>query len=183
MAEQTIYFAGGCFWGTEHFFKMVKGVTHTRVGFANSSVASPSYKLVCSGCTGAAETVEVVFDDHIVTLPFLIRLYFETIDPTSLNKQGGDEGTQYRTGIYTTSPGQLEIARRLVAELQEKIGERVAVEVMPLLNFYQAEDYHQDYLDVNPQGYCHLGPALFRMAREARDPDAPHNDGAAGSAL
>lgn len=183
MNEQIVYLAGGCFWGTEHFFKMVKGVKRTRVGFANSSVPNPSYKLVCTGTTGAAETVEVVYDPRQITLPFLIRLYFETIDPTSLNRQGEDSGTQYRTGIYTTAPGQLAVARKLVEELENKIGRHVVVEVMPLVNFYQAEDYHQNYLDANPQGYCHLGPGLFRLARNASDPEAPFNAVAGESAF
>ena len=168
---ETIYFAGGCFWGTEHFFKQLRGVESTTVGYANSIVENPSYKLVCTGTTEAAETVRVDFDPAVVGLPFLIRMYFRTIDPTSLNKQGGDTGTQYRTGIYATGEQQLETVRRVVAEQQSQSAERFVVETGIIRNFYPAEDYHQDYLDANPGGYCHVDPALFRMAREAVDPD------------
>ena len=168
---ETIYFAGGCFWGTEHFFKQLRGVESTTVGYANSIVENPSYKLVCTGTTEAAETVRVDFDPAVVGLPFLIRMYFRTIDPTSLNKQGGDTGTQYRTGIYATGEQQLETVRRVVAELQSQSAERFVVETGIIRNFYPAEEYHQDYLDANPGGYCHVDPTLFRMAREAVDPD------------
>lgn len=96
---RTIYFAGGCFWGMEHFFRQIRGVVSTRVGYANSSVPNPTYNQVCSGVTGAAETVEVIYDHARVSLPFLIDLYFDTIDPKSVNRQGNDVGTQYRTGF------------------------------------------------------------------------------------
>ena len=100
---ETIYFAGGCFWGTEHFMKQIPGVISTTTGYANSTVDNPSYRQVCTGDTHAAETVEVTFKPDSVSLPFLIDLYFKTIDPTSVNRQGGDSGTQYRTGITTPS--------------------------------------------------------------------------------
>ena len=102
MENKTIYFAGGCFWGTEHYFKMIKGVVGTTVGYANSIMENPSYKDVCSGDTLAAETVKVDYDPSLVSLEFLTRMFFHAIDPTSLNRQGNDIGTQYRTGIYYT---------------------------------------------------------------------------------
>ncbi len=172
----TIYFAGGCFWGTEHFFKKIKGVEATEAGYANSVVESPTYKEVCTGATHAAETVRVDYDPEQVTLPFLIRLYFMTIDPTSVNRQGGDHGTQYRTGIYYTDPAQEPVIRQTVAELAADYSAPIVVEIKPLENFYPAEDYHQDYLDKNPGGYCNVDPRLFAIAKGATDPDAPANN-------
>ena len=169
----TIYFAGGCFWGTEHFFQKIRGVVSTRVGYANSIVEAPSYEQVCTSATNAAECVAVEFDPQLVTLPFLIRLYFMTIDPTSLNRQGGDKGTQYRTGIYYTDPAQLPVIKATVDELAKDYTEPVVVEILPLENFYPAELYHQHYLDKNPGGYCHINPRLFAIAKEAVDPEAP----------
>lgn len=166
---KTIYLAGGCFWGTEHFLGLVHGVVSTEVGYANSNVPDPSYREVCTGKTGAAETVKVEYDDKEVSLPFLLSLYFQTIDPTSLNKQGNDRGTQYRTGIYYTDPSELPIIEKSIARLQENYSKPVVIEVGPLKNFYPAEDYHQDYLDKNPGGYCHINPGLFRLAKEVRD--------------
>lgn len=173
MKTDTIYLAGGCFWGTEHFMKQIHGVVDVETGYANSNVPNPTYREVCSGKTGAAETVRVVFDTDSVTLPFLLNLYYQTIDPTSLNRQGNDRGTQYRTGIYYTNEHDAEIAARSVEALQARYDRPLAIEVGQLRNFYPAEDYHQDYLDNNPGGYCHINPQLFRMAREAKDPDAP----------
>ncbi len=169
MNQKTIYLAGGCFWGTEHFLKLVPGVIATEVGYANSIVPNPSYKEVCTGRTDAAETVKVVYDADSVSLPFLLGLYFKTIDPTSLNRQGNDRGTQYRTGIYYTDPADKPVVDEALHELSLKYLDPIEVESMPLKNFYQAEDYHQDYLDNNPGGYCHLDPSLFALARNARD--------------
>lgn len=165
-----IYFAGGCFWGTEHFLKQIKGVESTQVGYANSKVANPSYEQVCSGKTNAAETVKVVYHPEEVDLRLLIDLYFQTIDPTSLNRQGNDRGTQYRTGIYYTNIDDVAVIHQAVRELETKYNNPIVVEVKPLENFYPAELYHQDYLEKNPTGYCHINPALFEMAREANAP-------------
>lgn len=164
---QTIYFAGGCFWGTEHFFKMIAGVESTKVGYANSLVENPTYKQVCTGTTLAAETVRVVYDADAVGLPMLIDLYMLTIDPTSLNRQGGDIGTQYRTGIYYTTDEQRQVVEQCLARLEREAGVKFVIEVKPIENFYPAEDYHQDYLDKNPGGYCHVDPRLFALARQA----------------
>ena len=175
MNEKTIYLAGGCFWGTERFMQLIPGVIDTEVGYANSNVANPSYREVCTGTTGAAETVKVVYDADSVTLPFLLNLYFQTVDPTSLNRQGNDRGTQYRTGIYYTDPSEAPVVAESLEALQARYGSPVVIEAGPLKNFYPAEDYHQDYLDNNPGGYCHINPRMFKMAREAYDPDAPVN--------
>ena len=167
MNTKEIYFAGGCFWGTEHFLKQIRGVVSTEVGYANGNVANPTYKLVCQGNTQFAETVKVVYNPSEVSLSFLIDLYLKTIDPTSLNKQGNDKGSQYRTGIYYKDKADEPIIRQQLAALAKGYSKPIVVENLPLKNFYAAEDYHQDYLDKNPHGYCHLSPALFEMARKA----------------
>ncbi|MBQ9668041.1 MAG: peptide-methionine (S)-S-oxide reductase MsrA [Prevotella sp.] len=165
---KEIFLAGGCFWGTEHFLKQVEGVVETEVGFANGRTENPTYKEVYTDQTGYAETVRVNYDEQVVSLEFLLGLYFMAIDPTSLNQQGHDVGTRYRTGIYYTSPADLSVIESVMAEQQEKANGKIVVEVEPLRNFYPAEEYHQDYLDKNPDGYCHLPLELFAFARQAR---------------
>lgn len=167
MENKTIYFAGGCFWGTEHYFKMIKGVVGTTVGYANSIMENPSYKDVCSGDTLAAETVKVDYDPSLVSLEFLTRMFFHAIDPTSLNRQGNDIGTQYRTGIYYTDNEDLAEIYKVFEEQRSTTEGEIVVEVKALQNFYAAEDYHQDYLDKNPDGYCHMPFTLFEFAKEA----------------
>lgn len=164
---KEIYLAGGCFWGTEHFFKQIDGVVKTQVGYANSVTENPTYQEVCTSATHAAETVRVVYDPAKVGLRFLLKMYFAAIDPVSVNKQGGDVGTQYRTGIYYVDPADRAVIDEVYQAEQAKCSELFAVENQPLENFFPAEDYHQDYLDKNPDGYCHLPLALFKMAKEA----------------
>ncbi|MCT1530932.1 peptide-methionine (S)-S-oxide reductase MsrA [Sphingobacterium daejeonense] len=165
--ENEIYFAGGCFWGTEHFFKLVRGVVGTEVGYANATKANPTYEEVCTGQTGATETVKVIYDPEVIDLGLLIDLYFETIDPTLLNQQGNDRGTQYRTGIYYTDNSVAELVKDKLHELSLRVQAPVVVENEPLKNFYDAETYHQDYLDKNPGGYCHIGAHEFELAKKA----------------
>lgn len=169
-----IYLAGGCFWGTEHFVKQIDGVIETEVGYANSNTPDPTYEEVCTGRTEAAETVRIEYDPELLSLELLLRMYFETIDPTSLNKQGGDRGTQYRTGIYYTDSTLLPQIRQEIRQLQAQHTRAVMIEVMPLRNFYPAELYHQDYLDKNPTGYCHIPHKLFEMARNANRKPKSH---------
>ena len=166
--DKKIYFAGGCFWGTDHLFSLVDGVVKTTAGYANSVVPYPSYEQVCTGRTGAAETVEVVYDDTKVGLTDLMSIYFRSIDPTTLNRQGNDIGTQYRTGIYYTDASDLPVIEAFVAAVQRRHKEPLAVEVAKLENFYPAELYHQEYLYKNPQGYCHVDPALFEEVRNRK---------------
>lgn len=161
---KTIYFAGGCFWGTQHLFSLVPGVTSTQTGYANSILPNPSYEQVCTGLTKAAETVKVDYDSDFVTLPELIDLFVQSIDPTSLNRQGGDSGTQYRTGIYYTDPADAPVVEKAMRDLDETLEGDCKVEYGALSNFYPAENYHQDYLDKNPGGYCHVSRSLFRKA-------------------
>lgn len=165
---KDICFAGGCFWGMEHFFKMMDGVMGTEVGYANGHTVAPTYKEVCTDTTGHAETVHVTYDENAIALNDLLDLFFAAIDPTSVNKQGEDEGTQYRTGIYYVDEADRAVIDAKMAQVATHYSQPLAVEVLPLQYFYPAEDYHQDYLDKNPDGYCHISPELFKMAREFR---------------
>ncbi len=163
---KTIYLAGGCFWGTAHLFSLVPGVSSTTAGYANSTVPSPSYEQVCTGHTGAAETVQVDYNPDSVGLTDLLKLFFKSIDPTSVNRQGNDCGTQYRTGIYYVDKSDAPVIETELATLQRRHTTPLAIEYGPLQNFYPAEEYHQDYLYKNPGGYCHVNPALFKEAKE-----------------
>lgn len=167
MNYKTIYFAGGCFWGTEHFFKQIEGVVETEAGYANGNTPNPTYEQVSAHTTGFAETVKVSYDPERVSLEQLIDLYFKIIDPTSKNKQGNDVGTQYRTGIYYTDPAEADLVEKEVSRIATHYEKPVVVERKALENFYTAEEYHQDYLEKNPGGYCHINPALFEMAKQA----------------
>lgn len=167
--ERDLYLAAGCFWGAEKYLKLIEGVSFTEVGFANGNTENPTYKEVYTDQTGYAETVHLRYNPAVVSLRFLLEMYFKAIDPTSLNKQGEDEGTRYRTGIYYTDPADRAIIDGVVADEAKKYGLPLQVEVEPLRNFYLAEEYHQDYLDKNPSGYCHLPVALFELAKKAKD--------------
>lgn len=166
MAEyQKIALAGGCFWGTERYFQLLKGVRDTTVGYANGPADhAPSYEEVKHGL-GHAETVMITYDPDEITLDELITQYFTIIDPFAVNQQGHDIGIQYRTGIYYENDEQLAVIRKAMAALEEQLGRKTAIEVAPLSCFFPAEEYHQDYLIKNPNGYCHLSPDRFDEAR------------------
>lgn len=162
---KTIWLAGGCFWGAQRFFDQFDGVIHTEVGYANGPTENPTYKDVCAS-SGHAETVRVDFDETVISLSELLGYYFMIIDPTSLNKQGEDEGVQYRTGIYYDDGTLLPVIAEAFAKEEEKHDEPLAVEVKPLENFYTAEEYHQKYLVKNPTGYCHVAPWLLDLKKK-----------------
>jgi peptide methionine sulfoxide reductase msrA/msrB len=168
--KKEIYLAGGCFWGLEKYLENIPGVLLTEVGFANGSTLNPTYEEVCYKNTGHAETVKVEYEDREISLSFLLELYYDVIDPLSMNRQGNDSGTQYRTGIYFTDPEDEKIILESIRKLQEKYKEKVAIEIEPLKNYYRAEDYHQKYLDKNPNGYCHIRRDKFEQAKKASDP-------------
>ncbi len=161
---KTIYLAGGCFWGAQKYLSLIPGVKETTVGYANGPTENPSYQEVCKN-SGHAETVRVVYDEKTVTLTELLDLYAEMIDPVSVNRQGGDAGIQYRTGIYYEDESDRPIISGWLTLLQESLSKPVAIELAPLQNFYPAEAYHQNYLDKNPNGYCHIPAAKFDKAR------------------
>jgi len=162
-----IYLAGGCFWGLEEYFSLIRGVSFTKVGYANGNTENPSYENVCYDNTGHAETVKIIFDEKVLPLDFLLNLFYETIDPTTENRQGGDTGIQYRTGIYYTEINDLPIIKNSLENLQKSYHKPIAIEVSPLANFYEAEEYHQKYLNKNPNGYCHIGKDKFEKASGA----------------
>ena len=160
---KTIYLAGGCFWGTQHFFDQFSGVLKTEVGYANGKTENPSYEQVRYENTGHAETVKIEYDETKISTEKLLSYYFLSIDPLSLNHQGEDFGVQYRTGIYYEDPGLLPAIQTVYAEKERELGAKLAVEIAPLSNFYPAEEYHQDYLNKNPGGYCHIPKKLFHL--------------------
>ena len=166
---KEIYLAGGCFWGAEHYFRNIEGVVDTEVGFANGDTLAPTYEQVYTDTTGYAETVRVIYNPDGLPLDELLRAFFCAIDPLSLNKQGEDEGTRYRTGIYYTDPADLPVAMKVFEEIQAGYSSPLAVELLPLKNFFVADGRHQDYLVKNPDGYCHLPLKIFRYPRLVSD--------------
>ncbi|RAX54038.1 peptide-methionine (S)-S-oxide reductase [Helicobacter sp. 16-1353] len=156
-----IYLAGGCFWGIEAYFGYIKGIKETDVGYANSKIPNPSYEMVCSGQTGATECVRLVYDANIITLEQILGEFFSIIDPTTINKQGNDIGTQYRSGIYFVNPNDEQIIKDFIIKIAPNYTKQIVTEVSRLENYYKAESYHQQYLRKNPSGYCHIDLSKF----------------------
>ena len=152
---KDIYLAGGCFWGVEEYFARIDGVIDSVSGYANGSFDNPTYENVCNN-SGHAETVHITYDSTKVSLDTLLKYYFRIIDPTSVNKQGNDRGVQYRTGIYYQNDEDKQIALNAIKEEQKKYSKPIVIEVEKLKRFDKAEEYHQDYLKKNPNGYCHI---------------------------
>ncbi len=161
---KTIYLAGGCFWGLEKYAGLVRGVAGTEAGYANGSRDNAKY----GDGSGYAEVVKIEYDPELAPLPFLLGLYYDAIDPTSVNRQGNDIGDEYRTGIYFTDPADEAVIKESIAELQKGYSAPIAIEVGPLVRYSPAEEYHQDYLDKNPGGYCHIPRKLFDAAKAAQ---------------
>lgn len=166
--RSEIYFAGGCFWGVEKYFQNISGVIATDVGYANGKIENPTYEQVCRGDTGFAEAVHVVYDPVQAPLRFLLEQFYKVIDPTSLNRQGNDRGSQYRTGVYYTADADRGIIEESLKELSYSYSRPIAVECSPIRCYYKAEDYHQRYLKHNPAGYCHISSKRFEEAKYAR---------------
>ncbi|WP_300765807.1 peptide-methionine (R)-S-oxide reductase MsrB [uncultured Bifidobacterium sp.] len=164
--RQTAYLAGGCFWGFEAYINRIDGVTTTTVGYAQSRVDSPSYEQVCSGSTDAVETVRVDFDPDRVSLRTLALLMVEAINPFSIDRQGNDVGRQYRSAMLFTNHDQQDVYVDVLTRVRVLSGREPAVVVEPLHDFFPAEDYHQDYLDKNPGGYCHIPAVALSQVRE-----------------
>jgi len=159
---QKATFAAGCFWGVEAYFKLVKGVTDTTVGYSGGHTKNPGYEEVCTGTTGHAETARLTFDPKIVSYRKLLEHFWKMHDPTSLNRQGNDEGSQYRSIIFYHNDGQRRAAEKSRAEAQKSFKKKIVTEIIPAEEFYPAEGYHQDYLDKNPHGYCHVNLSLAK---------------------
>lgn len=161
---KSITLAGGCFWGVEKFFSLIDGVTYTETGYVNGNKSDTTYEEVCKHNTGHAEAIKVDYDSTKVTLLELLNFYYKVIDPTTLNKQGNDTGVQYRTGIYSNDTEDRSVAKESLAQLQKSYKDPIIVEVTTLDNYTKAEDLHQDYLNKNPEGYCHLTQEHFNLA-------------------
>ena len=161
----TIYLAGGCFWGMQKFLDQFDGVLETEVGYANGPDRKPSYQEVCND-SGHMETVKVVYDEQKMSLEKLLDFYFMVIDPLSVNRQGHDEGIQYRTGILYSDENQLPAIRTVYDRIEVHQGRKLAVLVEPMKNFFPAEEYHQKYLNKNPAGYCHIPQKMMHLEKQ-----------------
>lgn len=153
---KKIVLAAGCFWGVEAYFSKVKGVINTKVGYANGDTENPTYDEVCNMNTGHAEACYIEYDENEISLRELLTRFWKIVDPTVKNRQGPDRGAQYRTGIYYLEEKDLPIIKESLKEEQKKYKKDIVTEVEPLDNFYVAEEYHQNYLEKNPNGYCHI---------------------------
>lgn len=154
--HKEIWLAGGCFWGLEAYLDKLKGVVYANVGYANGKTENPTYEQVCSGTTGHAEAVYVQYDPQQIDLATLLTYFFKVVDPTTLNRQGNDRGPQYRSGIYYKNAEDKTIIDQVIAVEQKKHSAKIVTEIVPLRNYYIAEEYHQKYLEKNPSGYCHI---------------------------
>lgn len=157
---KEVYLAGGCFWGMQAYFDLRNGIEKTVVGYANGNTENPTYQQVCTNTTGFAETLYIKYDENEMPLNKLLDEFWKAIDPTLLNRQGGDTGTQYRTGIYYVDGEDLKIINKSLEKEALKYSKPIVTEVLPLKNFYEAEKYHQKYLEKNPGGYCHIDLGL-----------------------
>ncbi len=171
---QTITLGGGCFWCTEAVFVKVRGITDVESGYSNGQTLNPTYEQVCTGRTGHNEVVKLEFDPAQISLEQILQIFFIIHDPTTLNRQGNDAGTQYRSGIYYATPEQKQVAEAFVGHLaQEKIFDRpIVTEIVPVQNYSAAEDYHQDFFEKNPnQGYCVAvaGPKVAKFRKTFKD--------------
>lgn len=164
--KNEIYLAGGCFWGVEGYFKKIPGVLDTSVGYANGKTKDTNYNKLKE--TDHSETVKIIYDQDKLSLQEILEHYFRIIDPTSINQQGNDKGRQYRTGIYYTDQNDKLVIDEIIRQKQEEYKQKIAVEVQPLNHFVLGEDYHQDYLDKNPGGYCHINLALANEPLESK---------------
>ena len=153
---KEIVFAGGCFWGVEAYMSRIGGVVDTKVGYANGELVDPTYEDVVTSTTGHAEVCYIKYDENIISLESLLNRFWKIIDPTVYNRQGPDVGPQYRTGIFYINEDDIEIILRTRDEQQQKYSKKIITEIEPLKCFYPAEEYHQKYLEKNPNGYCHI---------------------------
>lgn len=159
---KRIVLAGGCFWGVEAYYKKLKGIINTNVGYTNGNIDFPTYEDLKYGRATHAEAVEIYYDEEVISLEKILEHLFRFIDPTSLNRQGADEGIQYRTGIYYRSDDDKQIIDKFINEMNQKYNNKVVVEVEKEAGFFLAEEYHQDYLDIHPNGYCHVNFNLIK---------------------
>lgn len=172
--KNEIYLAGGCFWGVEGYFKKISGIIDTSVGYANGKTKDTNYEKIKN--TDHSETVKIIYNQDKISLQDILEHYFRIIDPTSINQQGNDKGRQYRTGIYYTDQNDKIIIDEIIKQKQEIYNKKIAVEVQAIKNFILAEDYHQDYLDKNPTGYCHINIALANKPLASKTKKIPKKE-------
>lgn len=153
---REIVLGGGCFWGVQEFMSRLKGVIKTEAGYANGRGENPTYEDICNNNTYYAEVCKILYDENEISLENILEEFWSIIDPTILNRQGNDIGSQYRTGIYYTDKNDIEIIEKSKNYEQQKYSKKIVTEVRPLEKYYKAEEYHQDYLKKNPGGYCHI---------------------------
>lgn len=165
MQKQEIYLAGGCFWGVQEYVRRIEGVVTTQVGYINCEKENPSYEDICHQKVKAIEGVKVMFDDEVLSLTKLLNKFYKIIDPTSKDKQGNDMGFQYRSGIYYTKDTQRDTIEESITRLQQEYDEEIVIEIKPLENYYPAEEYHQDYLQKQPNGYCHIPKSVMEASK------------------
>jgi methionine-S-sulfoxide reductase len=158
---KSIVFAGGCFWGVQHYFKFVRGVVGSQVGYTHGVIQFPTYEQVCTGETKHTEAVKIIYDTNETHLLILLEHFFNIVDPTTLNQQAMDVGSQYRSGIYYFEEEDAKIINNYIDSIRNNYLNDIVVEVKPAADFWEAEDYHQDYLDKNPVGYCHLDVSKY----------------------
>ncbi len=171
MKTEKATFAGGCFWGMEKLFSEFDGVVSTRVGYTGGNVKNPSYEIVCTGITGHAEAIEITYDPSKLSYPKLLEIFFSYHNPTTLNRQGNDIGTQYRSAIFYHDPVQEKVAKKAIELLikAKVFKDRIVTEVEPADEFYAAEEYHQKYLQKNPNGYCDIHFQSKKIAEVLKD--------------
>lgn len=160
---KTIYLAGGCFWGLEKYYNSINGVISTEVGYANGTKDNPSYQDLKSHLDDASETVKIIYDEKILSIEKILEFFLRVVDPYSINKQGEDEGLQYRSGIYYLEDKEKDIIKNY---LDKNIEGKYAIEILPLRKYFKAEEYHQNYLDKNPGGYCHIDLSKLRKSEK-----------------
>jgi len=172
MATKELIVGGGCFWCTEAVFERLKGVSDVESGYANGQTLNPTYKDICTGSTGHAEVIKITYDDSIITEVILLEIFFATHNPTTLNQQGADKGTQYRSTILYTDEATEENAHKVIENAQSDYPNPIVTTVEPLTCYYRAEDYHQDYYRQNPmQGYCNavIPPKLAKLQEKFKE--------------
>lgn len=153
---KKIVLAGGCFWGVQEYYSRIKGILRTEVGYANGRTVDPTYEQICNDNTGFAEVCYVEYDEEVITIKEVLDKFWAVVNPTSLNRQGNDVGSQYRSGIYYFDELDAQAIKESVNELQKNYEKKIVTEIKPLENYFKAEEYHQDYLKKNPNGYCHI---------------------------
>jgi methionine-S-sulfoxide reductase len=168
---KSIVFAGGCFWGVQHYFKLVRGVRETAVGYIQGITQFPTYEQVCAGTTKHTEAVKILYDTEETHLLILLEHYFNIVDPTTLNRQAMDTGTQYRSGIYYYELEDADVINKYIDSIRNNYIDDIVVEVKPAGDFWDAEEYHQDYLEKNEDGYCHLNMSKY-LSRDKVDKNA-----------